>query len=419
MSDNTTYTNIKANLAYLEYQEKSTDGGVTWERTGKKRAGQIISTDSCECSTTYDWRVTDGYICDGDAKYAKLSFQVKFGCDDWKDVEPVMTKKGNLISLNSIDCKELEPMPVEPEIRKMESTYCDGDNLVKKTWDEILIDPQNGVWTKISGSENIVILETDSSRCIQPQYKTTNSETYCEGMAKYKDVINWVSYDKGITWIETGRTKTLVSSYSTDCAVSTIWKNEGTSYCDGENLIQTQRRYYVDSDGKEYKDSSSNGVRTVIVESSSFRCKDYGCAEGIIIDIINGWEEGGQYEGSNNVCAFQTTSNRQSIGNYKMRIYFNEIGSYRIYYRLYSLAYIGGGDPPNTIYFGRLDVALTESNLSQAQASAKNTIQASYIDYNITNNKEHFVDIWFKKQSVDSSTSTLTDGKAHIAIQKN
>lgn len=418
---NNTYTEVHGNLAYLEYEEVSYDLGATWTRTGKKRAGQVVSTDSCECSTLYRWKESSEYICEGTTKYQKLVFQVKMGCDDWKNVEPTMTKKGDIISTNSSDCNttgdELEP--IKPQYRDMESIYCDGSNLVKKTWKELLVNPQSGIWSIVDGSESITILELNSNWCITAQYKTTESEPYCDGMKKYKDIISWISYDNGSTWNETGREKTLISDFSTDCATSFIWKNEGEPYCDGTNLIQSQRRYYKDNDGEEYKDISDDGIRTEIISNDAYQCKDYGCVSGVTVDIISGWEQGGEYNDVfPNVCGFQTISNRDSIGTYKIRIYFKVSGTYRILYKKNSSAYVGQGDPENTLYIGRMDNDLTTSTLSNAVVSTKSNI-ASYIDYGTgSNNNMHFVDVWFVKRSVDASIATTTDGKAYIGIQK-
>ena len=92
----------------VEKEQRSTDGGVTWDDTGNTRIGNtLIEANSTDCGysgITEEWRTeSDAYLCDNGNKYVS---EIKYYWDgEWKtDGE---RRTGTLIESNSTECTGL------------------------------------------------------------------------------------------------------------------------------------------------------------------------------------------------------------------------------------------------------------------------------------------------------------------------
>lgn len=66
---------------------------------------------------THKWELVEGYICEGTSKYQKLNLNVNVG-NGWEEVSPIISKPGELIEENSLDCGYQNP--------RMRATLADG-----------------------------------------------------------------------------------------------------------------------------------------------------------------------------------------------------------------------------------------------------------------------------------------------------
>ena len=90
---------------YKEKEQKSIDGGITWVDTGNFRKGALISTQASQCGSftnEYRWIKAD-YVCDNGNKYNGYKQQVSYdNGGNWSDTGVVNI--GDLIESNSRDC---------------------------------------------------------------------------------------------------------------------------------------------------------------------------------------------------------------------------------------------------------------------------------------------------------------------------
>lgn len=66
---------------------------------------------------THKWELVEGYLCEGTTKYQKLNLNVNVG-NGWEEVSPIISKPGEVIEENSLDCGFQYP--------RMRATLADG-----------------------------------------------------------------------------------------------------------------------------------------------------------------------------------------------------------------------------------------------------------------------------------------------------
>ena len=107
-----------------EKEQRSSDGGTTWEDTGNVRAGQLIERQSYDCGyISYRW-ITDPttYECVNYDKYEVEKEQQSTDGTNWTDTG--RTRTGSLIEHDSTDCGYVPPVPTNIKARL---TYLNGD----------------------------------------------------------------------------------------------------------------------------------------------------------------------------------------------------------------------------------------------------------------------------------------------------
>lgn len=118
-------------------QKRPTDESQDWEDTEETREYECEKTNDenehCECGGwTYRW-IEDGEVCDQGNRHKKMKYQYKEHCDDleWKNVQPLMYKIGDIIEYNSDKCESYEYKEEWDETQfycgyDLNSTYCEG-----------------------------------------------------------------------------------------------------------------------------------------------------------------------------------------------------------------------------------------------------------------------------------------------------
>ena len=161
---------------YKEKEQKSFDGGITWQDTGNFRKGALISTQASQCGSytnEYRWIKAD-YVCDNANKYNGYKQQVSYdNGGSWVDTGVVDI--GDLIETNSKDCG----------------------------YDER--------WFVLTGDNNFI----------------------CDGSSKYKKKEMKYTRDSGTTWNSFDNPKyekgDLIEENSTDCATGDTGSTTGST----------------------------------------------------------------------------------------------------------------------------------------------------------------------------------------------
>lgn len=99
-----------------EYEQESTDGGITWVNTGNERSEQMLKWKSPACGytgDTYEYRWTD-VSCDGvDLWGTRTSFVSYDNGANWEEVPNSTVRM--IKEENSAQCQPIEPEPTEPQ----------------------------------------------------------------------------------------------------------------------------------------------------------------------------------------------------------------------------------------------------------------------------------------------------------------
>lgn len=163
---------------YLEYQQVSYNGGLTWSNTGEERKGGVAVYDSDDCKDnvdpdiptqpTYRWTKQDpsqdNVICDGYKAYYKLIEEVS--TDGGKSYTPTgKTMRGELYQENSELCGYQDCDLIDGDTRwvEVENDYiCDGYNKSKKLQLEKVVNCQ---WYKQQTYKSGDVIEENSKDC--------------------------------------------------------------------------------------------------------------------------------------------------------------------------------------------------------------------------------------------------------------
>lgn len=141
----------------LQLEEVSTDGGVTWTRTGRQNwvtVGTYNTMEECNGATGETRWIDDGfYLCEGYDKYSQQKEQVSYdGGTTWTDTGNV--RKGTLLEKNSVDCGYQPQTSFKAKFINGGATAeitCDGNTMLSR--DEII----NKVWDTYSASSVVEI----------------------------------------------------------------------------------------------------------------------------------------------------------------------------------------------------------------------------------------------------------------------
>lgn len=218
----------KYNQYGVEKEQVSTDNGISWTDTGKQREGKMIESLSLKC----------GYV------------------PQWK------------FEFTSISCANQMPSDAQSGItRVVESTeYCEKGNKYNRSKIELSTD-NGATWAKTDDCE-ITLLESASTECgYAEQWVTIDGEYLCgdgdSRYAKYHKEKKQVSYDSGVTWVDTDETRKgdIIEAASTDCgfdnSVTVVAYTDGTvKYFDIEGSLD-----------KSKLTSDSDTIKKVIVGS--------------------------------------------------------------------------------------------------------------------------------------------------------
>ena len=203
------------NLFKTEVYQVSTDGGQTWENVEplETRRGELIEENSYACGYVPSRWVEDGTMCDGYNKYVKEKKQISNDSGEtWVDVDPEETRKGDLIELNSTDCGYVPPMATYQWVE--DGFTCD-ENYSKYVQEKRQVSFDGGeTWADVEPLETRVgaLIEENSVDCgyvppIEPIYKWEEDGEILDQGNRYVKERKYVSYDNGETWEYTGITR--------------------------------------------------------------------------------------------------------------------------------------------------------------------------------------------------------------------
>lgn len=304
-------------------QKRPTDESQDWEDTEETREYECEKTNDenehCECGGwTYRW-IEDGEVCDQGNRHKKMKYQYKEHCDDleWKNVQPLMYKIGDIIEYNSDKCESYEYKEEWDETQlycgyDLNSTYCEGltsTSLYKIRYASIK-KQSDIVWQPIF-TRSLIAAEEVKKNCFQCGWSSGKTVTakveteMCGSEIKTKyptlsgSVTDTYSYDV----IRKDNMKT--APYPTNNDEMTqdewVWEITGTTYSVSRNGSDCKCGYYTTgwTDTKVIVCGSELGSGYVATSQYKKYRKDKFC-NGVII------EEGTEYRYDiyqSNVCA--------------------------------------------------------------------------------------------------------------------
>ena len=291
-------------LYYKSYEYQSTDGGVTWERTGEYEAGTLISLNSPQCTTQpiYKWESNGDTMCyEGDLYDIEERWVSYDNGVTWSAVG--MARRGQIIEMDASVCVDCAYETRWISAADTADTVCQGTNLYFKAYEWW----SNDCWETSARTDNMEyrigdLYEKDSSECGYKKYRwvymedvcdgdlpsgtTTGSTepidiykwqsdgtTICDGYDLYYVEFEWVSFDDGNTWIKTGKSRLgeLIEEDSDSCRydptndyLTFVAKSSGTFTFSGATTAQTIS-YSIDS-GETW--SSKSRIATINVNSN-------------------------------------------------------------------------------------------------------------------------------------------------------
>ena len=263
-------------------QYRSEDGGVTWIPTEVYTAGALIERGSIACNPIGRW-VEDGWMCDNcpESMYRTISgipyCSGTYDVDKYVEVDEQVSYDGGmtwettastdvLVEEKSYDCGYRE--------RTISGTpYCSGvDGVDKYVEVDEQVSYDGGTYWETTASTDVLV-EEKSYDCGYRE-RTTSGTPYCVGVDKYQDVYNQVSIDGGETWTTTASTNVLIEAQSTDCGyVPPQYRTiSGVPYCSGTYDVDK----YIEVDDQVSYDGGVTWETTastdVLVEEKSYDC---------------------------------------------------------------------------------------------------------------------------------------------------
>lgn len=290
-------------LYSIEEQYQTTDGGITWAKTGNVRVGAFIESDSDQCgeegsgTTMYKWEdSTESTICIGDDLYA-ISYRYVSYDNGTSWTRTGESRIGRLIETNSRRCSDIESGDTIYKWEDSTDTMCDGTSLYYVSYEYQSTD--NGVtWTRTGEYEAGTLIALNSPQCTTiPIYKwESNGDTMCENGDLYEIEERWVSYDNGVTWSLVGMARRqLVEMDSQECVgciYETRWissTDTADTVCQGTSLYLKAYEWWSDdcwetsarTDNMEYRVGD-------LVEKDSYECGYRGYRWVYIDDYCDG-----------------------------------------------------------------------------------------------------------------------------------
>lgn len=297
---------------YINETMYVSDDGNTWSATTVSRRGMVVQERSEDCGYEseyeYQW-VEDSAetICENYNLYRAYKKQQRpYGSSDaWEDVIPTTlsydgdgTMTPILIQSGSTECGYTPPVELIyrwVSLNPFIDYYCVGTTKHIKEQKQFSTD--SGVtWTNVSPAEyrmDEAPYEEDSLDCgggFDPIYKweevtfdsgdpTTyicddcptdtrivSGTPYCDGVDKYQDVEEQISYDGGETWQTISSESVLIENNSYDCGYR-VRQTSGTPYCNGYDKFQDVYYEYSTNSGSTWTTAST--VPTLIEAESS------------------------------------------------------------------------------------------------------------------------------------------------------
>lgn len=142
----------------------------------------------------------------------------------------------------------------------------------------------------------------------EPMYKWVNDgDPYCKNDCEtYQKQIQRVSFDKGVTWEETGKEQEIISSEKLECC-NYRWVNEGDPYCKNDCKTYQMQRQEVSYDGGSTWEETGE-EQEIESEERLDCCGEFdNCCEptGCELKIVSGADEEGYIQSDGGTVVFE------------------------------------------------------------------------------------------------------------------
>lgn len=263
---------------YIVEQEQISYDNENWENTPNKRQGEQIDDITHECSSVEDeeWRVVDGYVCDGTTMYAKEElYRLEDGI--WYPTG-IYRKSDIIIEEDSPTCGYEPTWRWEKWVVVPNEYLCNDGNKYEKKRKYVSNDDVETIeevtnWIPTDVYEMGDLIEAQSTDCgydpsISGECITYRDEgnTMCDGVNKYKSLRKYVREcvdcnDCTAEWEPTDEylKGELIQADSLDCGYVpsgryTQWRESGTQ-CNGYDLYQVYTKWISDDNVQWYETS--------------------------------------------------------------------------------------------------------------------------------------------------------------------
>lgn len=283
---------------YVEKQQVSHDGGITWTDTGSERRGASAETQSTDCGYVepqYQWVNLDptvDYYCNTETyvKYYKQQRQVSYdGGITWENVVPAEYQQGGVAEQHSVDCGYVPATLVIEGASTVSAETCQyraiGSNVLDVTSTSTWSITSGGTYATINSSNGEVTILTsanESSVTIQAVYgsltaTTTVILTYVSGATS--ETTSEVTVDESgntttvvttVTEYEDGSSSEVVESVITDENGDVVGSTQSTTETAADGSYEgTTTNYDANgnpTDGSNVTGDTDNNVSTQSVE---------------------------------------------------------------------------------------------------------------------------------------------------------
>ena len=205
-----------------EFREVSYDNGLTWERTGESRRGNLIEEHSAqceECKVEFRWENTEITACNG---YNQTVLQQQYFSDDCWETKQIVEGATQIAILkeNACECGYIPKKWVADEERFICNNYSKYQLLVE--YEQLECDAE---WTTTGAEKRGDIIEETSCECgfIESKWVVDSKNYICEVNDKYQLLLEYIKVTCDSDWVLSGNRKkgNIIEYNSDDCKEKT------------------------------------------------------------------------------------------------------------------------------------------------------------------------------------------------------
>lgn len=128
-------------------------------------------------------------------------------------------------------------------------------------------------WVDTGNTRRASVIEQSSSQCFMSEWRVVPGEYICMMYAKWPKEAEYISSDGGQTWTATGtirRGETVIELLSPDCGVIYQWIPTGEYICQGYNKYMKEKQVYSTDNGSTWTDTGNRRTGGLVEADSPY-----------------------------------------------------------------------------------------------------------------------------------------------------